>query len=1263
MSGAQTNQNLIPDPRSPNPNPQILALSLLLLLYLVVALAHACLAPLTTGPDELAHYEYVRFIAEYGRLPLDNTEREQASYKSDQPPLYHLLAALPASLVDPTGPPFLKRVGDHPRRQLIERTRHFWGLYNTEDERWPYRAEVLRWHVGRWVAILFGAATVAVTFFIARDLFTHLPLRTGVEASAGDREGAGVEASAGDSGQTPVEISPPILSNQPSWLPALGAAAVVAFIPRFVLTGSMLNYETALAFFAALFLWVLLRMASGGIGEWRMANERTHRARVANGESANGEYPTGHRWANDESVNLYPKSGHRQGKGGESLRNTQSCPERSRRDAPRTTHHALLLGLFTGLAITTKLSAMILPLEVVIALWLIGRHQGWSWTTWGRTVSITVVAALVAVSWWFGFIVYQFNTVVRDGWWVGLLRPLIAADASDATTNRLLSFLTSGQAGFTGAIENLDSGPPWQWLAIFFRTFWVVGIEKHQPLGFLGLLVALFLCLLAAYGLFIVWRRTAPQRAIPFDDHHQSEDPHHAAHPATSTPPQARRQGQASEQHATRNTQYAVRNPRLLLSLLLLHLATPFILPLLRYAVTFSLADTAQGRHILFLAVPAFAILLVWGLGEAVWQVTGGRVAGSKVAGSQVAGGRVAGSKVTLNTQHATRNTQHATRLTFLLPPLFLLLWSIAQLWYMTWAYHPLLPVRTLPVAKAQASYQLNQALNEYVTLVGYNSQLDDHSQMLRLDLIWQATAISPVDYLTEVSLLDGQDNLQAQWVGYPAGGRYPTRAWDVGDIIRDTVWLPLVGLKPGQYRLNLNLIATTLNPPPESAPQQLNSPLPLTTITLQSLPQPPTPNPQSPTPNLQAWQNGQPLTTPSTFRYRETVLLTLDPPLSDDQPYTIQIIGPVPNSKLNIQNSKLTFAPVRELNHSVLFIVGPDWPGGDYQVQLTFTEAGQGDAPLLTSGPIFSVIDRWQRQFAPPSISYEVEANFANQVKLLGYDLSTNRAEPGGGIPVTLYWQGLDWLGYDYTIFTKLLAADQTVHGGRDRLPREGYRTLYWAPDEIITDPFGVPVDADAPDGIYYLNIGLYKQVGQQAVSLPLVQDGQPIEASSVNIGPLKIGRTPSDLVLETANPQVPLDQPFGDTPNLTLLGYDLVDQAGHPVQNLELNPQNLKLTLYWRSESRLPLDYTTFVHLRNEANEIVAQKDQPPLKGAYPTSLWDPGEIIADEIVIPLPVELPVGEYSLVVGLYDFNTGARLTVPGHPENSLLLGTMEINH
>jgi hypothetical protein len=583
----------------------------------------------------------------------------------------------------------------------------------------------------------------------------------------------------------------------------------------------------------------------------------------------------------------------------------------------------------------------------------------------------------------------------------------------------------------------------------------------------------------------------------------------------------------------------------------------------------------------------------------------------------------------------------------------------------MTWAYNPLLPVRTQ--STAQTGVTLNQPLNENVTLLGYSTQLDSQNRVLRVDLQWRATDISPVDYLSEVSLLDAQGQVRAQWLGYPAQGRYPTRAWDAGDAVRDTVWLPTGGLDAGDYTLQLNLLPATLNPPPEqshfemplslgvvtipdSTLQIFNSSLPFTGAAQASV-------------GYSVWQNGAPLDQPRYFRYRETVLVTLSP-LAPGQERTAQMVG------LNLASTgeSLAFEPARLADTWALFIVGPDWPSGDYRLEVNWTSA-DGETQWASSGTVAQVIDRWQRDFSEPPMQQRVEANFANRVKLLGYDLPANRAEPGGGIPLTLYWQSLDWLGEDYTIFAKLLKADdQTVHGGRDRLPREGYSTLYWAPGEIIDDPFGLPVKADAPNGIYTINVGLYKAVNGQAVSLPLVQDEQPLDAASINIGPIKIGDAPPDVVLKQANPQVALNQSFGNAPNLTLLGYDLTDDAGQLIQNSKLKTQNsklktqnLKLTLYWRSESPLPLDYTTFVHLRNQAGENVAQKDQPPLNGAYPTSLWDPGEIIADEIIIPLPDNLPAGVYQIVIGLYDFQTGQRLVVPDNPANEVVLIEMTL--
>jgi hypothetical protein len=103
-----------------------------------------------------------------------------------------------------------------------------------------------------------------------------------------------------------------------------------------------------------------------------------------------------------------------------------------------------------------------------------------------------------------------------------------------------------------------------------------------------------------------------------------------------------------------------------------------------------------------------------------------------------------------------------------------------------------------------------------------------------------------------------------------------------------------------------------------------------------------------------------------------------------------------------------------------------------------------------------------------------------------------------------------------------------------------------------------------------------------------------------------------------------------------ITLLGYDLNFEDG-----------TVDVTLYWRCDAVSQTDYTTFVHVRasgGQAETPLAQKDRPPADGAYPTSLWDPGEVIRDYIQISLPSEMPPGQYEIVVGLYDFSSGQRL-------------------
>ena len=186
----------------------------------------------------------------------------------------------------------------------------------------------------------------------------------------------------------------------------------------------------------------------------------------------------------------------------------------------------------------------------------------------------------------------------------------------------------------------------------------------------------------------------------------------------------------------------------------------------------------------------------------------------------------------------------------------------------------------------------------------------------------------------------------------------------------------------------------------------------------------------------------------------------------------------------------------------------------------------------------------------------------------------------------------------------------------------------------------------------MYTLNLGWYRKVDGEAGSLDIInpETGEATGATSVTLGPVKIGGPPDGVTVDDPAPQVGVDRALGNVINL--LGYD------PPTVSSPTGPATI--TFYWRALASPEVDYTVFVHIRNAAGEVVAQMDSPPVGGAYPTSLWDADEIIVDEISLPL-ADIPSGDYTLVVGLYDFATGQRLAVPDNPANEIVLETMKL--
>ncbi len=131
---------------------------------------------------------------------------------------------------------------------------------------------------------------------------------------------------------------------------------------------------------------------------------------------------------------------------------------------------------------------------------------------------------------------------------------------------------------------------------------------------------------------------------------------------------------------------------------------------------------------------------------------------------------------------------------------------------------------------------------------------------------------------------------------------------------------------------------------------------------------------------------------------------------------------------------------------------------------------------------------------------------------------------------------------------------------------------------------------------------------------------------------------------------PAVPLDVQLGDS--IALEGYALPQVTFAP-------GDVVPLTLFWRAETTPAERYKVFVHLVDAAGTLVAQTDSEPGGGFALTTLWPPGERLADRYGVLLPPGSAPGDYRLLVGMYSFS-GERLpvTLDGQPAGDTLLLT-----
>jgi hypothetical protein len=223
---------------------------------------------------------------------------------------------------------------------------------------------------------------------------------------------------------------------------------------------------------------------------------------------------------------------------------------------------------------------------------------------------------------------------------------------------------------------------------------------------------------------------------------------------------------------------------------------------------------------------------------------------------------------------------------------------------------------------------------------------------------------------------------------------------------------------------------------------------------------------------------------------------------------------------------------------------------------------------------------------------------------------------------------------GYDYRLLNVLgRAVDRWLGSPAIRTPAELHDTLARQRVWLVLERWGLQRE--------YYDLPFQQQL--------LAQTDYVSETQGIFI--LRSKADPQPLALEPAQP---LEVNFGNLVRLT--GYTV--EPDQPASDVPL-----RLTLYWQALTRLPHDYTVFLHLRRPNGDTVAQADHRPLDNLYPTSLWPAGETIRESSYLSLPADLSPGDYELWVGLYLLETGERLPLQNDAsgKNALLLGVIQV--
>ncbi|MEA3337859.1 MAG: glycosyltransferase family 39 protein [Chloroflexota bacterium] len=279
-----------------------------------------------------------------------------------------------------------------------------------------------------------------------------------------------------------------------------------------------------------------------------------------------------------------------------------------------------------------------------------------------------------------------------------------------------------------------------------------------------------------------------------------------------------------------------------------------------------------------------------------------------------------------------------------------------------------------------------------------------------------------------------------------------------------------------------------------------------------------------------------------------------------------------------------------------------------------------------------------------------EVDANFAGQVKLMGFQQPSCDPSSGESCQLNLFWQALVPLTADYKLSASLMDTEQgfTWSDLADRrLAAYEYPTFRWSPGQVVLSRLALAPEPGTPPGEYKLRIVVYDADSGRVLDV-VDAAGNP-QGPLIDLGPLTLES------LVPGDPSLPagLGQPVDVAPGIQLLAATAKPDPARPGSQVQVDT-------WWRKTDQAEQNYG----LAWQWSHPGLDPDEPPSairpSQGFDTGQWPEGNAVHNAFHVRVPIDLlseQDEEITLRVGLVEPGSGTFAGDTAHIPLTLLPG------